>query len=285
MAVIQTGGSGNWSSTTVNAPWTTGVPPVLGDSVIINTGHTVTVDGTYSAGDDTATAIQVFGTLKASRSVSSLLTVRGKLFITTGGTLDYGTQADPIPSGVTAFIAGNDSAVQANNKWGIETDTANNWAGFRMWGASKTLRTQVSVAALSTDTTITVADATGWQVNDIIVFDGTLAENILNSSRTVKITAITGNNVTISTSLGFASPVGRQVINITRNVGFYGINGNTYRTQVSIRVPSSPLANTLELGYCEFRACGGGANSWEFSGLTYRDWETDRKSTRLNSSH
>lgn len=279
MAVIQTGGSGNWSSTTVNAPWTTGVPPVLGDSVIINTGHTVTVDGTYNPGDDTATAIQVFGTLKASRAVSSLLTVRGKLFITTGGTLDYGTEADPIPSSVTAFIAGNDSATQAHNKWGIETDPTNSWAGFRMWGASKTLRTQVTSPALSTDTTITVGSTTGWQVNDVLVFDGTAAENVLNSYRGVKIVSIAGNNVTVSAALGFASLVGRQVINLTRNVGFYGINGNTWRTQVSIRVPTAfSTTNAIELGYCEFRATGGSASSWELCGLNMY-WQANGTTT------
>ena len=93
--------------------------PVLGDRANIATGHTVTVDGTFSAGDDTANGITVNGTLKASRSANSQLTVRGDLFITTGGTLDYGTEADPIPAGVTAVVLVNDSAAPVDNKWGF----------------------------------------------------------------------------------------------------------------------------------------------------------------------
>ena len=265
MAAITSAQTGNWSATST---WTGGVVPVLGDSVTISSGHTVTVDGTYSVGDDTASAVQVLGTLKASRSANSQITVRGRLYITTGGTLDYGTKLDPIPSTVTAVIIGNDSATQAHNKYGIETDPTNNWAGFRMWGASKTPRTQVTVAALSTDTSFTLADVTGWQIGDMIIFDGTLAENILNSYRTVLITNIVGNVVTVGASLGFASLVGRQVINLTRNVRYQGSNGTTYRTQVAIRVPTAfSTTNAIELGNCEFRCTGGSANSWEFCGL------------------
>ena len=45
MATITTGGSGNWSSTTVNAPWPGGVVPTpLVDKINIASGHTVTFD-------------------------------------------------------------------------------------------------------------------------------------------------------------------------------------------------------------------------------------------------
>ena len=44
MALITTGGSGNWSSTTPNAPWPGGTKPVAGDTVEIAAGHTVTLD-------------------------------------------------------------------------------------------------------------------------------------------------------------------------------------------------------------------------------------------------
>ena len=82
--------------------WVGGVVPVEGDKVIIASGHVVTVDGTFTWGDDTVTqtinngAVNVSGTLKASRSVSSSLTVKGAIIMNQGTHgIDYGTDADP----------------------------------------------------------------------------------------------------------------------------------------------------------------------------------------------
>jgi hypothetical protein len=48
-ATINTGGSGNWSSTAKNAPWpgtgSTGTIPANTDDLVIGSGHTLTVDG------------------------------------------------------------------------------------------------------------------------------------------------------------------------------------------------------------------------------------------------
>ncbi len=54
--------------------------PVEGDKVIIAATHVVTVNGTFTAGDDTvsttinSSAINVSGTLRASRTVNSSFT-------------------------------------------------------------------------------------------------------------------------------------------------------------------------------------------------------------------
>jgi hypothetical protein len=47
-ATITITGSGNWSSTTPNAPWPGGVLPAAGDDVVVASGFTLTVDGNYS---------------------------------------------------------------------------------------------------------------------------------------------------------------------------------------------------------------------------------------------
>jgi hypothetical protein len=241
------------------------------DTLVQTRGHVVTVDTTgLGGGDDTTTGITVSGTLRASRTANSLLRSRGQIWKELAGKIDWGSESDPIPSTYTAYIELNDSATQANNKYGfVNNATANNTAGFSFWGATKTRLTTVSVSALSTDTVITVADASGWVVGDIIVFDGTVAEGTLNSHRYRKISAIAGNNVTISANLGYASPIGRRVCNLTSNVRIYGVNGNSFRTQVSIRIPTAQTtASIVEIGETEFRTNGGSNNTYEYGSLT-----------------
>lgn len=43
-AVVTTAGSGNWSSTTLNAPWPGGTIPATTDSIIVASGHNLTHD-------------------------------------------------------------------------------------------------------------------------------------------------------------------------------------------------------------------------------------------------
>lgn len=252
MAAITSAATGNWSATTT---WTGGVVPVLGDSVTINTGHVVTINGTFSCGDDTTSGLRIFGTLKASRTVSSQLTVRGRVFLTSAGTFDYGTEADPIPASVTAVVLLNDSATMANNKYSFECDVATNWSGFRMWGAPKTSNTTLSTTATSTDTVLNVVDATGWQVGDILVFDGNAVENSINSHKPRSITAISGNQITLNQNLGFASQLGRRIINLTRNVRLKPVNAN-FRTFLAIQTSGSQVANVIEIGNAEFQLTG-----------------------------
>lgn len=276
MSNIHTLKTGLASDTTV---WSGGVVPVSGDRVLINTGHIVTVDGAYTWGDDstatvvvntisTTASIYVRGTLKASRIASSTLTCRGDLLIALAGTLDYGTELDPIPAAVTALIVANYSTAMAHNKYSVMTDTALNWAGFRMWGANKNPRSTI-LAATATDTVFTVADATLWAVGDVVVFGMSVAENTLASIRYRAITAITGNQITVGANLGFASQAGRSIMNLTRNVRVIGFQGNLYRSSVSVRVPSTHTSiGAIEIGCCEFNLTGGSASVDRFGGLT-----------------
>lgn len=276
MANIYTLKTGLASDPTV---WSGGVVPVSGDRVLIDTGHVVTVDGTYTWGDDstatvvintvsTTAGIYINGTLKASRTVSSSLTCRGDLLVALNGTFDYGTEADPIPAAVTALIVANYSTAMAHNKYSVMTDTALNWAGFRMWGANKNPRSTI-LAATATDTVFTVADATLWAVGDVVVFGMSVAENTLASIRYRAITAITGNQITVGANLGFASQAGRSIMNLTRNVRVIGFQGNLYRSSVSVRVPGALAAlGAIEIGCCEFGLAGGSASADRFGGLT-----------------
>lgn len=269
MATYTSAATGLWSA---GATWVGGVKPpsAAGHKIVIAATHVVTFDeaaGTY--GDDTSTGIQVNGTLKASRSASTALTCRGDLFIGVNGTLDYGTEADPIPVAYTATLIINDSAAPAHSKWGIRTDETANWSGFRLWGASKTRRTSIVGTALSTDTDFTVADVTGWEIGDWVVFEGSVDEASSTGQRYRAITNIVGNVVTVGASLGYASQSGRQLMNLTSNVRVYGSVGNSYRTHISVRLSSSfATANAIEIGPCEIRSFGyHSSNTWQFGGL------------------
>lgn len=60
ITTVTTTGSGNWSSTTPDAPWPGGVLPTAADNVVIASGHTVTIDVTTAECND----LTVTGTLR-----------------------------------------------------------------------------------------------------------------------------------------------------------------------------------------------------------------------------
>lgn len=269
MTTIVSAGSGLWSVATT---WSPAQVPVVGDKVTISTGHTVTVDTTTAyAGDDTSTGITVLGTLKASRTANSKLTCRGDLYISVAGTLDYGTEADPIPATINAEIALNDSATQAHVKWGLRTNwTAQaQWNAIRMWGATKTRYCKVTSDVAASGTVIPVEDTSGWKVGDLVFIEGSAGNPTYFQFRAVL--AVTASSITVA-ALTNAVPTGRYICNLTRNVRVYGVNGNTYRTYVQIAFQNYlPTAKAIELGYVEFNTNGGGttANHNEFGlGIT-----------------
>ncbi|MDD5571903.1 MAG: hypothetical protein PHD97_12205 [Bacteroidales bacterium] len=69
-ATVTTTGSGNWSSTTPNAPWPGGTIPATTDDIVVGAGFTLTVDG-----DRTCNSM-------AFKSTSGTLTVNGGVILT-----------------------------------------------------------------------------------------------------------------------------------------------------------------------------------------------------------
>jgi hypothetical protein len=170
MAVISSNGTGggNWLT---GASWAGGVAPIAGDSYIIVTGDTITVDGTVTVGDDTNTAgtVQAGATLFFTRMAGTyVFTNRGG--ISFAGTIDLGTVADPIPLGTNwEFRAGHSAGTP--ERLVNATATASR---FYIHGAVRKRWTRMTRDVLvATPSTIYVSDATGWQVGDTIGVEDT----------------------------------------------------------------------------------------------------------------
>lgn len=203
-------GGGVWSSP---ATWAGGIVPAANNAnVLIVAGDTVTVDGVYAIGDEVGgggtaatEAIRVNGTLTFSRAVNTQLTLRGTGLVNWGGTWDQGTDASPIPAGVTSTILTNDSAVLATNKYDVRMIQSSSGAAPQIYiqGAPRKVNTTLLSALAAGVTTADVADATGWIVGDRVMLAGTDATTVNGHLRNelvtiATITPLTGTAATIT---------------------------------------------------------------------------------------
>lgn len=234
MATYTSTATGLWSA---GATWVGGVKPpsAAGHKIVIAVGHTVTYDeaaGTY--GDDTSSttsannAIVVNGTLKFSRSTSTQLTCRGTLFVATNGTLDAGSTADPIPSGVTCTIVLNDSATLAVGK---HVMTSQNQTGvtWRINGKPRTRNTGLTSAISAGATSITVDASVGWEIGDQIV----IASEDANPANSQVVTISGGSSPTWTVpAITVARSAGCKIGNFSSNVTVKPSN-TTYPTGIN----------------------------------------------------
>ena len=242
MATITSAGSGLASATST---WVGGVVPVEGDKVIIAAGHVVTIDGTFTWGDDNVTetigtaAVSVSGTLKASRSVSSNLTVKGLIFVdfATHG-IDYGTEADPIPNGVTATLQLNKAttpAIRTGLRQRVPTTGAGNFTKWTFVGAPGRVRgVDLASDATTGSATITLSSAShGWKVGDQVGLMNTTDNSSVDECELRTVSSIDGGNpalVTLNAAPTYLHKAGSPVMNLSANVilkSFNEVQGQT----------------------------------------------------------
>ena len=271
MANIYSLKSGNASDPTV---WSTGAVPAQGDRVLISAGHTVELDGVYTWGDDstatitingvsTTRSINVAGTLRHSRSVSTSLTLYGSMAILSGGTHDMGTEASPIPAGVTASLVMNKSASLAANKYKYE---GLNGSSVKYWGAPRNRVVQLTAAASAGETTIYVSDATGWNPGDSIVLAQTDVGGMQRQDICTIAAGYTPGSLTVplTTALQWPHANNCYVGNFSSNVSIGNFN-DAYRGIWYCNNGYIDLANTREFGNCSFRELGGSFPNHGFS--------------------
>jgi hypothetical protein len=288
MAAITSNGTGggNW---TAGASWTGGVVPVAGDTVTILASDTITADANITFGDDSTTVLTINagGTLTFARTAGTrTFEMRGGALVS--GTLDCGTTASPIPVGCNWTF-----------RWGMTTGAslremiANaSTARFSFHGSVRTRWTRLTRdAAVATPTVVYVADATGWQVGDVLGFEdthnysfaanlfypGSLAGDSTNRTETAVISSISGPvsgewTITLTTSLvNVNADASRNahhtrsvVANLSSNVVMEGVNATTPRCAIWTTNPNSGFAITgvlFDLRHVHWRAGHDGRGS------------------------
>ena len=260
MASITSAATGNWSSA---ASWTPAQVPALGDKVTIAAGHVITLDGVYSAGDDTTTAVNVNGTLKAHRTTPCGLTVRGTLTASSAtGIIDFGKQSDPVTGSFTLVL--NDSAAMANNKYQQSLQPIE----FHAWGAYKKPVTQIT--SLIDQSNFVVADATGWNVGDWVFASSTTVGPTTTEARAIgAITPGSGTTATITVTAALVNTnfVGRYIANVNRNVKWTYSQPASYQSSSIVQAPAAAAANSYEVGYMEIQ---GGRSIFNAAGFDLR---------------
>jgi hypothetical protein len=306
--------SGLWSSAstwlTAAAGQTTpttdaGAPPQSGggDKIIITNNATVEYDvvGTFGDGAyraygaagqfDTDTslianaAIVIFnGTLKASRTQTTALTADGSIFVNFGSnipTLDWGSSTDPISAaGVNATLTLGVPSLTSSVRFGIFNrastlaDNGTHNSRITFCGRSKPRNTTLTASHITGTTTLSVADATNWEIGDMLILEipqlkisgGGSAP--VNDIRTI--TGINGNVVTINTGTTTNFPAGNYVGNMSSNVtikpGYYVENSSTPCNSFGIIIQPNGNNSLYQLKDCSFTGfIGVGANGAIFN--------------------
>ena len=225
MATIASTVNGLYSSI---ATWAGGVVPVEGDLVEIR--HEVTVDGFFIAGSDTGdkltggVEVMFGGTLIASRTVSNELTCKGTLYVRSGGNMDYGTSADPIPAGITAGIVTNYSDTLETGKYGFEPHYSTN---VYMHGHARTQVTTTTADIAVGDVILPVADASIFNVGEQILIR-TTSSNTANQAADIQ--SISGNDLTLHNFIQSknSTPVSTSIYNHASGVEVFLLTSNVY---------------------------------------------------------
>jgi len=196
--------SGNWSTPAI---WSLDRVPIAGDIVGIMEGTTVTYDVNDSTLSTPLATVEVQngGTLTFSTAASTEMFV-GNMVVLAGGTLNIGTQANPIPVGITAQV------VWINQALNTTCDPEQYLHGLTVLGTMNTYgAVKVPYVTLAAEphagntSLVLTSPATGWQVGDSLRLPDTrqldssdLASNYIPQWESLKIAGISTDGLTVT---------------------------------------------------------------------------------------
>lgn len=165
-ATITTTGSGNWNSTTPNAPWPGGTVPALGDIVIIANTHTVTLTANVTKSGGTVTVNQG-GTLICNASLA--IAASAAVEITISGTVDI-----TVANGLNRSAGATNATVTSTGVINLSTTAAT--VGIQVWDLQSGSTVKLTAAGNQTLDT----DFLGPGIDNLILSNSgikTLGEN------------------------------------------------------------------------------------------------------------
>lgn len=278
MAAISSNADGKWIADAATT-WVGGVAPTEGDTATILNTHDVEIDGDITVGADTTTAaIQVNsgGSLFVPSTVAGdyTLILKGDLKTdATGGTISFGTAANPIPNTRIFTVKTNYSASLADGKYGIIIAAGGtfNCQGADRWGSglSDPDRCLLAADAAVNATSLTASGSTLWKNNDVIAIGSTSRTytecevGTLNgdaSGTTLTVDGFGGVAGGLAYAHSGTSPTQAEIINLTRNViiqnydGALGVPGNVGYVVFA-------TTSTIDIDWTSFRYLGQDASN------------------------
>jgi hypothetical protein len=183
------GGTGNWNSTTVNAPWTTGTVPPAGNTVTTNHNITVTANATCAALDIQSNTITVNTgitlTINGNLIVNGTLTINGTGVVTVAGGVSG--------NGIITFVANGTLNIAGDNTFAGTFNAGTGTVNYNQGSAGQNIpalnynnlifsnfnKTLANTGTIGISGAFTPGTATGHTITgSTINFNSTAAQNI-----------------------------------------------------------------------------------------------------------
>lgn len=269
----------NWVAGTKVLTVTALIVAIPAAATLVSTrGHVVTIDGVVAGGDDSVTAtipnaaINVSGTIKASRTANCSLTSKGLILINsqTNGCVDYGTTGDPITNTYTADLILNKAttpAIRTGLQFTTPTAVGNAPILVGCGGRTRTRIQSLSAGISAGATSITLNSAAhGWAVGDDILLLATTNGAVVDQCEVKTITSVAGAVIGFSATT-YAHTANSWVGNMTSNVTFKPYNNtNAQQSMIGVNTNhSSGPVFTLSFTDVVFKNLGRATNEAVFN--------------------
>ena len=242
MATITSAQSGNWSETST---WVGGALPADGDTVVIDSGHTVTFNVNLSSWTTGINGLTITGTLNVSTSTSSYMFVKAGATINGTGTFNVGTSDNPIPYSTTFTLTGGAG-------WYIKGDTSTGLT-MTVFGTEPTYQwvrfsenEAASQTELSIDTDLT-GEANYWKAGQKVLISTNKGTSEVQAAL---ISSVSSSTITIDTGLSYAKNAGDHIVLLDRNVTILQVaTSNLFNTFKDSKLTIGSCAISMQNSY------------------------------------